>query len=240
MVNSSLYNRFIGSNVKQKGGGELVNMLYDKKTFLVKTFATLIVQLGITYYVMEKTATPTTNNKNSNQNRTAMYQFLFGGILIILILAFVPMPSWVKLLLFTLFSYLTGRLLSIVKSTTTTNVINTALIGTISIFGLMCAIGIALIAFGMKLGIRTLLILLTCLLLLILFQIVFVFSGSSSSGMQKTLLFFGLILFSFYVIYDTNKILQRNYYGDFITASLDYYLDIINIFMNLISLDNLN
>jgi FtsH-binding integral membrane protein len=240
MVNSSLYNRFIGRNIKQNGGGDLVNILYEKKTFLVKTFATLIVQLGITYYVMEKTPNPASNNKNSNQNKMVMHQFLFGGILIILILAFVPMPSWIKLLLFTLFSYLTGRLLSIVKSTTTTNLINTALIGTISVFGIMCALGMTLIAFGIKLGIRTLLILLICLLLLILFQIVFIFSGASSSEIQKIIVFFGLILFSLYVIYDTNKILQRNYYGDFITASLDYYLDIINIFMNLISLDNFN
>jgi FtsH-binding integral membrane protein len=240
MVNSSLYNRFIGRNIKQNGGGDLVNILYEKKTFLVKTFATLIVQLGITYYVMEKTPNPASNNKNSNQNKMVMHQYLFGGILIILILAFVPMPSWIKLLLFTLFSYLTGRLLSIVKSTTTTNLINTALIGTISVFGIMCALGMTLIAFGIKLGIRTLLILLICLLLLILFQIVFIFSGASSSEIQKFIVFFGLILFSLYVIYDTNKILQRNYYGDFITASLDYYLDIINIFMNLISLDNFN
>jgi FtsH-binding integral membrane protein len=36
-------------------------------------------------------------------------------------------------------------------------------------------------------------------------------------------------------MYDTNNILQRNYYGDFITASLDYYLDIINIFSGLLS-----
>ena len=45
-----------------------------------------------------------------------------------------------------------------------------------------------------------------------------------------------IIFFSVYIIYDTNSILQRNYYGDFITASLDYYLDIINIFINLINL----
>jgi FtsH-binding integral membrane protein len=40
----------------------------------------------------------------------------------------------------------------------------------------------------------------------------------------------GIVLFSIYIIYDTNNILQKNYYGDFITASLDYYLDILNLF----------
>ena len=238
MVNSSLYNRFIGK-VQQKGGGDLVNLLYEKKTFLVKIFANLIFQLGITYYVMEKKPNQASNNENNPQNKKIMYQFLFGGILIIIILAFVPIPSWIKFLLFSLFSYLTGRLLTIVKSTTTNDTINTVLLGTISVFGVMFALGIVLIAFGIKLGIRTLLFLLTCLLLLIFIQIVFVFSGTTYKT-QKYVAFFGLILFSLYVIYDTNKILQRNYYGDFITASLDYYLDIINIFINLISLDNFN
>ena len=35
-----------------------------------------------------------------------------------------------------------------------------------------------------------------------------------------------------------NTILQRNYSGDFITASMDYYLDIINIFLDLLNLNN--
>jgi FtsH-binding integral membrane protein len=43
------------------------------------------------------------------------------------------------------------------------------------------------------------------------------------------------MLFSVYIVYDTNIILQRDYGGDFISASLAYYLDIINIFSNLLS-----
>jgi FtsH-binding integral membrane protein len=37
------------------------------------------------------------------------------------------------------------------------------------------------------------------------------------------------ILFALFVVYDTNKILQRNYGGNFVNASLDYFLDIINL-----------
>ena len=54
----------------------------------------------------------------------------------------------------------------------------------------------------------------------------------------KTLSAIGIIIFSGYVIYDTNVILQRNYYGDFITASLDYYIDIISIFKKLTVLND--
>jgi FtsH-binding integral membrane protein len=41
-------------------------------------------------------------------------------------------------------------------------------------------------------------------------------------------------LFSLYVVYDTNVILQRNYNGGFIMASMDYYLDILNLFSNIL------
>ena len=50
----------------------------------------------------------------------------------------------------------------------------------------------------------------------------------------------GLFLFSLFIIYDTNHILQREYYGDFVTASLDYYLDIINVFVDLVAFNNNN
>ena len=59
-----------------------------------------------------------------------------------------------------------------------------------------------------------------------------------STILVKSLAAIGIIVFSGYIIYDTNTILQRNYYGDFITASLDYYLDILNIFVKLTILND--
>jgi FtsH-binding integral membrane protein len=56
--------------------------------------------------------------------------------------------------------------------------------------------------------------------------------------LTKTLAVIGIVIFSGYIIYDTNTILQRNYYGDFVQASLDYYLDILNMFTNLVTLNN--
>ena len=62
--------------------------------------------------------------------------------------------------------------------------------------------------------------------------------SKDNSFMNLIKVIISLFLFALYILYDTNHILQRNYYGDFITASLDYYLDIINIFVNLFSLNN--
>ncbi len=56
------------------------------------------------------------------------------------------------------------------------------------------------------------------------------------SGFVKAMSMFGLGLFSLYIVYDTNRLLQRDYYGDFVTAALDYYLDILNIFLDLVNL----
>jgi FtsH-binding integral membrane protein len=59
-----------------------------------------------------------------------------------------------------------------------------------------------------------------------------------SQSTFKYLSVFTIFLFSVFIIYDTNIILQRDYSGDFITASIDYYLDILNIFINLINIQN--
>ena len=202
---------------------------------MVKTFANLIVQLGITYYVMENT--PATKNKEDN--KSILYLYLFGGLLIIFVLALVPMPSWLKFIIFCVFSYITGLLLSLLTLFVSSDIINMAIQGTISIFAVMFAFGVGLIMSGIKLGIQTSLFLLCSLLILIITRIVFWFSGASSY-MNKMLTFVGLLLFSAYIVFDTNQILQRDYYGDFITASLDYYLDILNIFVKLVSLEGNN
>jgi hypothetical protein len=158
-------------------------------------------------------------------------------ILIILALALIPMPSWMKFILFSIFSACWGIMLSFMKVSVDPKIIQTALLGTMSIFGVMFLFGATLIMFGVKLGFQFAAFLFYALLLLIIVQIVTLFSGTSSMFI-KGFSIFGLVLFSLYIIYDTNNILQREYYGDFITASLDYYLDVLNIFIDLVALNN--
>ena len=100
----------------------------------------------------------------------------------------------------------------------------------------MFLIGAFLLATGIELGLKTGLFLFYSLFLLIIAQIFNIFHKSTI--LMKLLAAIGIIIFSGYIIYDTNTILQRNYYGDFITASLDYYLDIINIFIKLTILND--
>ena len=226
MANSSIYNTLF-SGVKRGGGkndiSEILSLIVSKKEFFILIFANLIAQLGITYYIMEKT--PAAKN----------FWLLFGiQIIIIFILALVPMPSWMKFILFCVFSYTFGLSLSNLKSKYDSTIIQSAIMGTISVFGVMLAFGVILIMTGIKLGLQFGLGLLFALLLLIIVRIVYIFIPSSSRT-KRYLTIFSLMLFSVYIIYDTNSILQRNYYGDFITASLDYYLDIVNVFVNMLS-----
>lgn len=237
MVNSSLYNSFY--NGGQHGGSKIKStfsnfssLLNSKKDLMIMIFANLITQLGITYYVM-------TNTKVTKDDKNKL-KFLLLFIIwftIVYVLVMVPMPSWLKFILFSAFSYISGILLALFKlKINNDDLINMAMLGSIGIFSIMFLIGAFLLATGIQLGWKTGLFLFISLLILIIARI---FSWFHKSTMLvKTLSAIGIIIFSGYVIYDTNVILQRNYYGDFITASLDYYIDIISIFKKIAILND--
>jgi FtsH-binding integral membrane protein len=117
--------------------------------------------------------------------------------------------------------------------------IDIAIKGALTIFGVMLAAGVALVGFGIYLGYQFGAFLLLSLLALIIAKLVNMV-GPQLSSVKKVLAYIGLALFSLFVIYDTNEILSREYYGDFITASMDYYLDILNLFSNLLSVNDSN
>jgi len=232
----------------------IYELIVEKKEFLLLVFSNLLVQLGITYYLMMNYKGPDVNT----------WVILFATIGILMIMSFVPMPSFMKFILFCVFSGLLGLNLSRIndegkggkndgkndgKKTgsggasggasggSTKDIIHLAVLETIAIFGALFLVGAFLLASGVKLGLRTALFLLYALLLLIIVKIVMIFSGTLGQHIIG-LSIIGVILFSLYIIYDTNKILQRDYYGDFITASMDYYLDIVNLFLNLFRLND--
>ena len=193
-------------------------------------FANLIAQLGITYYVMEKVNLDTNDTETKKQLKYLGYL----NILIIIIIALVPMPSWLKFIFFCAFSAIWGYLFSPLRQVVGEDAVKMAMMGTISIFALMFAMGLGLILSGIQLGYKFGLMMFYFLLILLLIRIIQLFIPTSSLT-KKIMTICSLLLFSVYIVYDTNSILQRNYYGDFITASMDYYLDILNIFINLLS-----
>jgi modulator of FtsH protease len=211
---------------------QLFKLISEKKGFFALILATLISQLSITYYVSENVKIDEEDGKKKfNMKIIGAY---IAAVIIILILGFITMPSWLKFILFSLFSMAFGVILGYRKSGVDPGIVKSALVGTASIFVTMFAFGLALIGSGIKLGFKFGAGLLFALLLLVIVMIVNIFIAESSL-LKKILVIGSLMVFSLYIMYDTNNILQRNYYGDFITASLDYYLDIINIFSGLVT-----
>jgi len=231
MANSSIYERIVGgSKTGYKGGSSnILSLFNEKKYFFILNFINLLVQLGITYYTME--------NTNVSKKTTTFWLLILSTFILLFILVLVPMPPILKVIIFAAFSYIWGLLLSTIKTKHNESQIRIAIEGALSVFVAMFGLGIALLMGGIKLGYQFGLFLFIALLLLLLGRLVTVFSGALSQ-MQLGLSIFGIILFSLYIMYDTNVIFRRDYSGDFITASLDYYLDILNLFLNLLNAEN--
>jgi FtsH-binding integral membrane protein len=211
---------------------QVFKLIYEKKTLFILIILNLVLQLYITYYVSENVKVD--DDKGAKKFNSKFIAACISAFVIILILALVTMPAWLKFLLFSLFSSAFGIILAYRKYGIDPNIVKSALVGTASIFVSMFIFGVALIMSGIQLGFKTALVLLFALLALIIISIVQYFIVQSSF-LKKLIVITSLILFSVYIVYDTNSILQRNYDGDFITASLNYYLDLINIFTALLS-----
>ena len=239
-----------GGGSKQRGGagsvGDFYKLLNEKKTFLLMVFANLIVQLGITYYTMMNypVASGSGNAGASGVGKKVekeaeipyFWVYVVVQFIIIGVLALVSMPAWMKFILFSVFSFIWGILFASYRNNPLySGVIKFAVAGTAGIFAAMMAVGVLLLVVGVQLGAGFAAGLFFALLGLIIVELIVLFSGQFSA-VYRWLCGFGLFLFSLFIIYDTNAILQRNYAGDFITASMDYYLDIINVFVDLLTL----
>jgi FtsH-binding integral membrane protein len=205
-------------------GKKLWSLIIQKKSFLILVFSNLIAQLGITYYVMNKTNNP----------QLGFWPLLAIQFILIYVLVLVPIPPFLKFFLFGIFSWTFGVSLSHLKDKYDPALINIAIQGALSIFALMFTFSVVLAGFNIYLGYRFGAFLFWALLALIIAKIVNRL-GPQLSTIKKFLSYIGLGLFSLFVVYDTSQILSRDYYGDFITASLDYYLDILNLFSNFLN-----
>ena len=53
---------------------------------------------------------------------------------------------------------------------------------------------------------------------------------------HTVILYFGIVIFSIYIIYDVSMICDKLGYDDYIVAALELYLDIINLFLRILAL----
>jgi len=185
-------------------------------------------------------------NRSHNPDINIVLIFILSIIIIIILTTFhekIPAPA--QFLLFTFFSYLFGLFFYQVKKSNnySPELINEVILSTISVFTSTAIIGSILLSFGIKLGFKAWLILFVGLISLIISRLILILTSTpdninKQTTQHKLLSTFGIFLFSGYVIYDTNIILQGTYYNknEHTRAALSYYLDFINIFSNKLSL----
>lgn len=180
----------------------------SKLFFVSKVFLNLLVQAFVAY----------TSAVNVDKDHVKANRILYriASVVPILILAFSPnLPIQVKFMLLTAFSSLMGMLMS--SRTYSESLLRKV---TMMFAGLFI---IGVVSAALKLDFRVY----APFLLLGLFGLVIarLFMGLSKDRYKEI----GVILFAMFVVYDTNNIMQKNYGGDFVNATLDYFTDIINL-----------
>tara|TARA_R110001599_G_scaffold338596_1_gene557749 strand:+ start:594 stop:1214 length:621 start_codon:yes stop_codon:yes gene_type:complete len=196
--------------------------LQKKIPFMAAVFGHLIFQIFIAYRAAEATT------RNVNMKTVAESNRLFLGlasIMLILFMSFVPLPIPVKVAVFGIISFLGGMSIHDIPN------LQEALLEVIGIFILMFTMGVFTVQMGYNLNILGI-VLIFSLLAVLIARVINVYSSRSLDSRisrNKSYTKILTLIFALFVVYDTNTILQRNYSGDFVNASLDYFLDIINL-----------
>lgn len=191
--------------------------LQKKIPFMAGVFGHLIFQTFVAYRAAEATS-----NNAYMKDIARSNALLIGviGLVILLLLTLLRLPVPVKVLLFTMLAYIAGMTLHSVPN------LQEALLETVGIFIAMLVAGIFTVKMGYRLDILGQILFFSLLTILIARVINTYVRRKSESVVPSKII---SILFALFVVYDTNKILQRNYGGNFVNASLDYFLDIINL-----------
>ena len=146
------------------------------------------------------------------------------GLALVLLLSLVRLPIPIKVAVFSLLAYISGMALHNVPN------LQEALLEVVGIFIGMLVAGIFTVQMGYKLDILGQ-ILFFSLLTILIARVINIYVRRTRVEERNSIVPSRIltILFALFVVYDTNKILQRNYSGNFVNASLDYFLDIFNL-----------
>lgn len=208
----------------------------NKTGFLFAMYATLIAQLFITFAIVYWFRD---HPKLSAATKQSFWIYLLLTLGILLILILVPMPPILQLLVFAVFAAVFGAMLHQATVKIPEATIDKALRGAIAVFVVMSIIGMVLLMAGFDLAWMGWILFAALIGLLIASLVVFFIPSESKPPMlHKALTVIGLALFSAYVMYHTNMVLQPKYQENFVQAALDFYLDFVNIFSRLLALDS--
>lgn len=183
--------------------------------FLSKVFANLIFQSLVTYGFAKATIE---DPKMSEAFAKNALTYMIAWFVALLMFAFTK-NIITRFMLFTAMSAVAGMFLGVRGKKDAKE----ALLDAVTIFIAMFTLGVITYMLGYDLRAlgSVLFVTLIGLILLRLF-----------SGKKYTEII--IPLFALFVVYDTNNILRRNYEGNFVGASFDYFTDILNLFSGLL------
>lgn len=185
--------------------------IQNRLPFVYSALGNLIFQMFVMYRSVEATINNAWLNDIVNRNKILI---MVSNIALLLSLIFIKMGIPIKLIVFTLMSISTGMLIHRISD------MKEALLEAVAIFVAMLFAGVVTVKMGYNLN--------TLGLVLFFALIALIFARILSPGKKKYTKI-GMLIFALFVVYDTNQILQRNYAGNFVNASLDYFTDILNL-----------
>ena len=204
-------------------------LLYNRRRFIAQVYLILALQVSITFIVAKYL------RENQDIYKFALKFFIPLIILpFMIILAFPYCPQYLKLGLFCVFSFILGILSLGASRYIPAELIEVSLISTVSVFVIMTILGLGLASMGIDLSFLYF-TLLAVLIGIIIVRIILLFSGVESE-VYKAIATFSIIIFSIFVSFDTNRMLQKEYSLDAIDTAMGFYLDIENLFSNFIEM----
>jgi len=214
-------------------------LIREKKGLLKCIFTTLLFQVLVTTLafigIYKTKKNESKENTNLRLSMTMVFIFLAIAIGLIILMTSFNFSFNERVSLFTLFSVMQGIFLGICLKFVDANIIFTALLSTIVLFISMIFIGFGIVY--LKYDLSWLGVILFLFLLGLVIVRIIEFFIPYTRRINKLLSLFAILLFSIYIIYDTNVILFRynaiEYERDCILGALDYYLDLLNVFVNM-------
>lgn len=182
-----------------------------------KVFANLILQGSIAYTAALQRSPHVARN-------ILVYTLMF--VMAVLAMIFASLSIQVRFFLFTIISMLFGAILGAARDLDK-RVIQETLGDILGVFVAMFVLGAISVQFNVNIFPLALLLLMGLIGLMVSRAVV---SKEKRSAFSKAF----VVVFAVYILVDTNLILQRNYSGNFVNASFDYFTDISQMFSGLV------
>jgi FtsH-binding integral membrane protein len=211
----------------------LLSKIYEKKYFMLAVFLTLLLQLCLFHSSFQSVKPEKKEKEGKEEKKKAKKKvFLFLGVFILffLILFFVPTPRWLTFLFFCILSFSLGKMFAYSKEIELLKpyidvslevMIFHSLLGLLIVF---LFVSLLLILLKNKITLSTIYFFLYLGLVSILLRMVTNFDSTITVKIRYYTVFVFIVV-SLFLIYNTYNILYRDYGGNFVSASFDYFTD---------------